>query len=60
MPPEYLWRKGSEILNLRTNSKDLDFVQVKKETLKAAPLEVGRGALRASGLGVPMVLDFCF
>ena len=60
MPPEYLWRKGSEILNLRTNSKDLDFVQVKKETLKAAPLEVGQGALRASGLGVPMVLDFCF
>ena len=60
MPPEYLWRKGLEILNLRTNSKDLDFVQVKKETLKAAPLEVGRGVLRASGLGVPMVLDFCF
>ena len=35
-------------------------MQVKKETLRAAPLEVGLGDLRASGPGVPMMLDLCF
>jgi len=47
-------------LNLRTGSKNLDSIEVKKETLKAAPLEVGRGDLYAGGLEVPMMPDFCF
>ena len=60
MPPEDTWRKGLEILSLRTGSKNLGFMQVKKETLKAAPLEVGRGDPHAGGLGVPMMLDIYF
>ena len=60
MPPEDTWRKGLEILSLRTGSKNLDSMQVKKETLKVAPLKVGRGCLCADGHEVPMMLDLCF
>ena len=38
----------------------LDSMQVKKEILKVAPLEVGQGDLHAGGLGVPMTFDLCF
>ena len=37
--PEELWKIGSETLNLRTISMILDSMKVKKEILKAAPLE---------------------
>ena len=60
MPTQDLWRKGLEILSLRIGNRNLNFMQVKKETLRAAPLEVGLGDLRASGPGVPMMLDLCF
>ena len=58
--PEGLWRKGSKTLNLRTVSMILDFMQVKKEILKAAPLEVGRGGLLVGGLRVPMMFGLYF
>ena len=35
-------------------------MQVKRELLKVAPLEVGRGGLLASGPGVLMTFDFYF
>ena len=38
----------------------LDFMQVKKEILKAAPLKVGQGVFLVGGLGVPMMFDFYF
>jgi len=60
MPTQDLWRRGSEILNFRTGSKNLGFMQVRKETLRVAPLEVGLGDLRIGGLGVPMMLDLYF
>ena len=44
-------------LELRTDSKNLGFMQVKKETLRVAPLEVGLGDLLAGGPRVPMMLD---
>ena len=47
-------------LELRTDSKNLGFMQVKKETLRVAPLEACLGDFRAGGLGVPMMLDLCF
>ena len=54
------WKKGSRILSLRTGSRILDSMQVKKETLKAAPLEVGQGGLHIGRLGVPMMFGLCF
>ena len=60
MPTHEPWRKGLEILSLRIGSKNLDYMQVKKETLKVAPLEVGQGGLHAGGPRVPMMLDLCF
>ena len=45
IPTDDLWRKGSEILSLRIGNKNLDSMQVKKETLKAAPQGVGQGDL---------------
>ena len=51
------WRRGSEILNFRTGNKNFDFMQVKKETLREAPLEVGLGDLPAGGLEVQMMLE---
>ena len=60
MPTQDLWGRGSEILNFRTGSKNLSFMQVRKETLRVAPLEACLGDFRAGGLGVPMMLDLCF
>ena len=60
MPTQDLWRRGSEILNFRIGSKNLGFMQVGKETLRVAPLEVGLGDLRTGGLRVPMMLDLYF
>ena len=48
------------IRNLRTISMILDSMQVKREILKVAPLEVGRGGLRAGGPGVLMMFDLNF
>jgi len=60
MPTQGPWRKGSETLNFRTDSRNLDFIKVRKEILMVAPPEVGQGDLRAGGPGVPMMLDLCF
>ena len=60
MPTQDLWRRGSEILNFKTSSKNLDFMQVRKETLRVAPLEVGRGDLRIGRPLVLMMLDLYF
>ena len=60
MPTQDLWGRGLEILNFRTGSKNLSFMQVRKETLRVAPLEACLGDFRAGGLGVPMMLDLCF
>ena len=57
MPTQDLWRKGSEILNFRTDSKNPGFMQVKKETLRVAPLEAGQGDLLAGESEVQMMLD---
>ena len=38
----------------------VDFSQVKKETLKVAPLEMGQGDPHASRLRVPMMFDLYF
>ena len=60
MPTQDPWRKGSEILNLKIGNGKLGFMPVKKETLRAAPLEVDRGDLHAGGPRVLMMLDLCF
>jgi len=60
IPTDDLWSKGSEILSLRIGNKNLDSMQVKKETLKAAPLEVGRGDPHVGRPKVPMMFDWCF
>ena len=38
----------------------LDSIQVKREILKAVPLEVGRGGLLIGGPRVPMLFDLYF
>ena len=38
----------------------LDSMQVKREILKAVPLEVGQGGLLTSRPGVPMMFDLYF
>ena len=38
----------------------LNFMQVKREILKAVPLEVGQRGLLASGPGVLMMFDLYF
>ena len=60
IPPEELWRKGSEILNLRTVSMILNSMQVNREILKVAPLELGWGGLSAGGFRVLMMFDLYF
>ena len=52
-----LWRRGSKILNFRTGNKNLDFMQVKKETQGVAPLGVDLRDLFAGGLEVRMMLN---
>ena len=47
-------------MNFRTSNKNLSFMQVKKETLRMAPLEMGLGDLRVGGPGVLMMLDLYF
>ena len=60
MPTQDLWRRSSEILNFRTGSKNPSFMQVRKETLRVAPLKVGQGDLRVGQPGVRMMLDLYF
>ena len=44
-------------LELRTDSKNLGFMQVKKETLRVAPLKVGLGDLPTGEPEVRMMLN---
>ena len=60
MPTQDIWRRGLEILKLRTGSKNFGFMKVRKETLRVAPLKVGLGDLRTGGPEVPMMLDLYF
>ena len=57
MPTQDLWRKGLEILNFRTDSKNPGFMQVRKETLRVAPIGVGPRDLPAGRPEVRMLLD---
>ena len=57
MPTQDLWRRGSEILKFKTGNKNLGFMQVKKETLRVAPLEVDLGDLSTGKPEVQMMLD---
>ena len=47
-------------LELQNRQQNLDSMQVKKETLMVAPLEVGRGGLHTGEPKVLMMLDLCF
>ena len=51
------WRRELEILNFRTDNKNLGFMQVRKETLWVAPLGVGLGDLLAGGPEARMMLN---
>ena len=57
---EELWRTGSGTLNSRIVSMIFDSMQVKREILKAVPLELGHGGLLAGRPGVPMMFDLYF
>ena len=54
------WKRESEIWNLRTDNKNLGFMQVRKETLRVAPLWVDLGDLPASELKARMKLTLYF
>ncbi|KAL0014164.1 hypothetical protein SO802_001233 [Lithocarpus litseifolius] len=56
--PGELWMKGSRALNLKIISTIPTFLQVKKEILKVAPLEVDQKDPPAGGLRVLMMHDF--
>ena len=60
IPPEGLWRRGSRASNLKIVNMIVDFSQVKKEILKAAPLEVSQGDPHAGRPGVPIIFDLYF
>ena len=60
MPTQDPWKRGSEILNFKIGNKNLGFMQVKKETLRVAPLGVGLGDLPIGGPRVWMMLDLYF
>ena len=60
MPTQDLWRRELETLNFRTGNKNLNFMQVKKETLRVASLKVGLGNPPIGGLEVQMMLDLYF
>ena len=60
MPTQDPWKRESKIWNFRTDNKNLNFMQVKKETLRVAPLGVGLGDLPTGGLEVRMMLDLYF
>ena len=57
MPTQDPWRRESKILNFRTNNKNLGFMQVRKETLRVAPIGVGLGDFFAGRPEVRMLLD---
>ena len=57
MPTQDPWRRESKILNFRTDNKNLGFMQVRKETLRVAPIGVGLGDLFAGRPEVRMLLD---
>ena len=57
MPTQDPWRRKSEILNFRTGNKNLGIMQVKKETLRVAPLKVGLGDLPTGEPEVRMMLN---
>ena len=57
MPTQDPWRRESKILNFRTNNKNLGFMQVRKETLRVAPIGVGPRDLPAGRPEVRMLLD---
>ena len=59
-PTQDPWRRELEILNFRIGNKNLGFMQVKKETLRVAPLGVGLGDILAGKLEVRMMLDLYF
>ena len=48
-PTQDPWRRELEILNFRTDNKNLGFMQVKKETIRVATLGVGPKDLPAGG-----------
>ena len=60
MPTQDPWRKESEILNFITGNKNLNFMQVRKETLRVAPLGMGLGDLLAGRPEIRMMLDLYF
>ena len=60
MPTKDPWRRGSKILNFKTGNKNLNFMQVRKETLRVAPLAVGLRDLPIGGPKVRMMLDLYF
>ena len=60
MPTQDPWRKESEILNFITGNKNLNFMQVRKETLRVAPLGMGLGDLLAGRPEIQMMLDLYF
>ena len=47
-------------MNFRTGNKNLGFMQVRKEALRVASLEVGVGDLPIGGPEVRMMLDLYF
>ena len=55
MPTQDLKRRELEILNFKIGSKNLGFMQVRKETLR-----VGLGELSTGGPEVQMMLDLYF
>ena len=57
MPTQDPWRRKLEILNFRTSNKNLGFMQVKKETMRVAPLKVGLDDLPAGEPEVRMMLN---
>ena len=60
MPTQDPWRRGSESLNFRISNRNHGFMQVRKETLRVAPLGVGLGDLPADRPKVRMMLDLYF
>ena len=47
-------------MNFRTGNKNLCFMQIRKETLRVAPLKVGLGDLHAGEPEVPVMLNLYF
>jgi len=60
MPTQDPWKKGSKTLNFKTGIKNLNSMQVRKQTLRVAPLGVGLGDLPTCGPRVWMMIDLYF